>query len=420
MIKEDFIKKANEKHNNFYNYDKLNNIINSKDKICISCPIHGDFFQRQDIHLSGHGCPKCGHERTGKACRTKNLNPVNINDKEYPIIKDPKVPYNNYIIGSIYLFINKINNKKYVGQTYNKYSERWTQHKNAKDSFYFHTALKKYGWDNFDKYIIEQSEYFLNTEENKINIMLWLDERESYYIQYFKSNDNHFGYNLTNGGHNTISNSAKISKKVSGKQVKQYDLEGNLIKIWSSIKEIYTTTNFKNDGIQACSKGLRESYKGYKWEIINIKKDLKFNPVTEAKPVLQYDLDGNFIKEFASSQEVQKILGYNASLIRSCCRKEIFTSKNFIWIFKQNDIKIKLPLEELESRNLDMRIKQISLDGFLIKIWNNTSEIEKYLSFPKAQISKCLQGKSKTSNGFIWKSCTLRDLINDNLINYEN
>lgn len=147
---------------------------------------------------------------------------------------------------------------------------------------------------------------------------------------------------------------------------------------------------------------------------------IKFNLVTKAKPVLQYDLDGNFIKEFASSQEVQKILRYNASLIRSCCRKEIFTSKNFIWIFKQNDIKIKLPLEELESRNLDTRIKQISLDGFLIKIWNNTSEIEKYLSFPKAQISKCLQGKSKTSNGFIWKSCTLRDLINDNLIDYEN
>lgn len=423
MTKEEFIKKAIVKHGNFYNYDKVDNLIFSKDKVCIVCPKHGDFFQRQDIHLSGKGCPKCGHERTGKACRSKNLEVATTIIEKIQVIENPKIPYENYIIGSIYLFVNKINNKKYVGQTYKKYSERWTQHKIAKDNFYFHIALNKYGWDNFDKFILEQSEYYINTEENRNIIISWLDEKESYYINFFNSNNDKYGYNLTEGGHTHGKISTKIPKehKSQGKQVEQYDLEGNLVKIWNSIKEIYTTTEFKNDGIQECSKGLRDNYKGFRWKILeNKKSDNTINPITFAKPILQYDLEGNFIKEFSSSQEVQRILGYNSSLIRSCCRNEIATSKNFIWIFKSDKISFKLPLEELESRNLDTRIKQISLDGNLIKIWRNTSEIEEELLFPKAQISQCIRGRSKTSNGFIWKSCSLRDLINDNLIHYKN
>lgn len=73
----------------------------------------------------------------------------------FECVKNPKVPYENYIIGSIYLFKNKINNKIYIGQTYNKYSERWTSHKNATDNFYIHRAIRKYGWDSFEKYVLK-------------------------------------------------------------------------------------------------------------------------------------------------------------------------------------------------------------------------------------------------------------------------
>lgn len=156
MEKQQFIQKAQSIHGNLYEYSKIPDVIKSKDKVCIVCPKHGEFWQRQDAHLRGHGCPKCGHENTGKACRTKNLD-VSTNNAKFNVINSPKVPYENYIIGSIYLFVNKLNNKKYVGQTYNKYTDRWTAHKNAADTFYFHLALQKYGWDNFDKYVIEQS-----------------------------------------------------------------------------------------------------------------------------------------------------------------------------------------------------------------------------------------------------------------------
>ena len=55
---EYFIKKANIKHNNFYNYDKVD-YKTSIDKVIITCPKHGDFLQRPDYHLRGGGCPVC-------------------------------------------------------------------------------------------------------------------------------------------------------------------------------------------------------------------------------------------------------------------------------------------------------------------------------------------------------------------------
>ena len=410
MEKQQFIQRAQSIHGNLYDYSKILNFIMSRDKVCIICPKHGEFWQRQDIHLNGHGCPKCGHESTGRACRTKNLD-ISTNDVKFNIINSPKVPYENYIIGSIYLFVNKLNNKKYVGQTYSKYTNRWTSHKNATDTFYFHLALQKYGWDNFDKYVIEQSNFCLNTPEEIESLKKWLNARETYYIKQFNSNNKKFGYNLTEGGTCLPKAINNYTSKHLGKYVEQYDLEGNLVKVWDSIKEIYTTTEFRNDGINQCSKGLRDSYKGYKWKICNKEKDIpKVEAITKAKEVLQYDLTGKFIKEFKSSQDVQRQLGFNSSQIRACCRGEYKTSKGYIWIFKNGDIQNELSTELLKERDLDKRIQQLSVDNKLIKVWFNTLEIEKEMNIPKAQISACLRGRSKTSNGYKWKLCSIEDL----------
>ena len=61
--KDDFVKKAINKHGLKYNYDK---VVYTKaiNKIIITCPIHGDFNQSPNGHLNGRGCPKCGIELT--------------------------------------------------------------------------------------------------------------------------------------------------------------------------------------------------------------------------------------------------------------------------------------------------------------------------------------------------------------------
>lgn len=64
-----FIDKANVVHNNKYNYSKVE-YINSQTKICIICPIHGEFWQQPDSHLQGHGCPYCNFDKISGANRS--------------------------------------------------------------------------------------------------------------------------------------------------------------------------------------------------------------------------------------------------------------------------------------------------------------------------------------------------------------
>ena len=58
LTKEEFIKRAIDKHGSFYNYDKVV-YINSSKKVTITCPLHGDFEQFANDHKQGHGCKKC-------------------------------------------------------------------------------------------------------------------------------------------------------------------------------------------------------------------------------------------------------------------------------------------------------------------------------------------------------------------------
>ena len=58
LTTEEFIKKANKKHNGKYDYSKVE-YIDSHTKVCIICPEHGEFWQGPANHLSGQNCPKC-------------------------------------------------------------------------------------------------------------------------------------------------------------------------------------------------------------------------------------------------------------------------------------------------------------------------------------------------------------------------
>ncbi len=61
MTTEEFIQKAKATHGDKYDYSKVE-YVNSSTKVCIVCPVHGEFWQRPSEHLRGAGCQKCGHE----------------------------------------------------------------------------------------------------------------------------------------------------------------------------------------------------------------------------------------------------------------------------------------------------------------------------------------------------------------------
>lgn len=72
----DFIIKANKKHDNKYKYND-SVYINNSSKINIVCEKHGEFKQSAANHLSGQGCPKCKRSK-GELKIEKMLNNSNI------------------------------------------------------------------------------------------------------------------------------------------------------------------------------------------------------------------------------------------------------------------------------------------------------------------------------------------------------
>lgn len=77
--------------------------------------------------------------------------------------------------------------------------------------------------------------------------------------------------------------------------------------------------------LEWCSWAYNNTYGG------RAKKSAKKN----LKPILQYDLEGNFIKEWAGGSEIKKELGYSPTHIYSCCTGKRNKSRGFIWKFKE-------------------------------------------------------------------------------------
>ncbi len=70
MFKDEFIRRASTKHNNKFNYDKVE-YVNGTTKVIITCPIHGDFLQTPQNHLNG-GCKKCADSNRDYAKMSKD------------------------------------------------------------------------------------------------------------------------------------------------------------------------------------------------------------------------------------------------------------------------------------------------------------------------------------------------------------
>lgn len=64
LTTEEWIAKARDIYGDRYDYSKVN-YVNSKTKVCIICPEHGEFFQQPCHHTKGHQCPKCAHIQGG-------------------------------------------------------------------------------------------------------------------------------------------------------------------------------------------------------------------------------------------------------------------------------------------------------------------------------------------------------------------
>ena len=88
---------------------------------------------------------------------------------------------------SVYIHTNKINGKRYIGVTTMIPEKRWANGEGYKNQF-FYRAIQKYGWDNFDHFILE-----VDSQE----LMYKLEQQ---YIDYYQTTNPDKGYNVSLGG----------------------------------------------------------------------------------------------------------------------------------------------------------------------------------------------------------------------------
>lgn len=118
----------------------------------------------------------------------------------------------------IYYTYNILTTKPYIGQTISTLIERWKQHiKDAKkiknQSIHFYRAILARGEKSFIPLeLLEEKEF---EEENINEAKIWMDIRESFYIEKFDSFNN--GYNSTKGGGGILGlkHSEESKKKIS-------------------------------------------------------------------------------------------------------------------------------------------------------------------------------------------------------------
>jgi hypothetical protein len=193
-------------------------------------------------------------------------------------------------MGYIYLITNHINGKKYVGQTVNPIYHRWSKHIEEayggnKSNSLLHRAIIKYGASNFGINILEEC---ADTE---------LNEKEKNYIkQYNTYYTYNKGYNMTWGGEG----------------ITKYG-DDEILYLW-------------NQGYRNCEIA---RLLGAKDTTISLRiQSLVGNGAAQTRradsrkiSIIQYDLQGNYIKDWESASIAEKELNLSQGSISRCCNK---------------------------------------------------------------------------------------------------
>lgn len=218
----------------------------------------------------------------------------------------------------VYVHTNKFDGKKYVGQTCQKPEARFGKNGSGYvGSRVFYNAILKYGWDNFYHEIL-----FNNLTLEQANTI------EKAVISAYRTTDRRFGYNLESGGKNhTMSEESKELLRQSKKGTqsgannpfygKRHTAETRK-KLSESHKYIFLGENNPNYGKKHTAEAkerMRTSRKG--------------------KPILQYDLDGNFIREWEYMSLARQEYNLDKRSLQKACNGKLKTTGGYIWRYKE-------------------------------------------------------------------------------------
>ena len=235
-----------------------------------------------------------------------------------------KVISKNLNYSGIYCIINIINGKKYIGSSKNIRIRLWTHRSelrhNHHDNQHLQNAWNKYSESKFDYYVIEPCSE---------DILL---EREQYYINTIKPEYNMNPITtkppMTEESRKKLSETRKLKMSTGeipithNKYVYQYDLNGNYIAEFKSIRQAAKFNNICVTQIHYCLNGKYGQGGGFQWSYT---KEDKLNPFHKntnkpsRKRVIVYN-DTEYY-EFENAKECAKHFNKCVEVIRDSILK---------------------------------------------------------------------------------------------------
>ena len=275
----------------------------------------------------------------------------------------------------------------------------------------YHRAFDKGSRNIYWKRIVNKIEYEVQIllESNDYE---FIKQKEIEFISLYKRKINKGVLcNLTKGGDGTKGHIAKKGNESHhAKKVLQYDKEGNFINIFYSLVEASKKTNIKAGLIAGCINNIKlEKAGNFRWFHYYENYALKIDPLPISRKsliiqrndkVYQYNLEGNFIREWDSIKEISIILNIRYDLIKRCIYNKSYNSfTGFLWRFKSQNEGDKLKKHVCKFKKIEQYDKGLNF----IKEWESVTEIIKELGFNFNQVSSCCRNEQKTCKGFIWK-----------------
>jgi hypothetical protein len=151
----------------------------------------------------------------------------------------------------------------------------------------------------------------------------------------------------------------------------------------------------KNNGGGGCTSRNKE----FKNKLSKQRKGKK--PINIEKPIIQFDLNGNFIKEWESYIQAYNV--FKNQGISKAARGEHLQALGYIWCYKK-DYTPDLVLDKINKiKNSTISIIQFDINMNFINEYPSIQSASKYLNKKPSSICECCKGKRKTAYGYIWK-----------------
>lgn len=222
----------------------------------------------------------------------------------------------------IYVHVNKVNGKIYIGQTkFKNLNRRWnTDGSGYKTNKHFWNAIQKYGWNNFEHIILFED---LSLEE--ANLI------EEELIKKYDSTNPNKGYNLRFGGSNSSFSEETINKF---REIRKGTQCGELNNFYGKKHSEETKQKLRENHLNrpAYFKGHKHSIDSKK-KISESKKGILLHDKTaNAKAVIQYSDDNDCIKVWTCIMDaVRYFNGTTTSHIIACCKGKRNKAFGYKW-----------------------------------------------------------------------------------------